>query len=490
MRLLLLALLCAPALATSQPVVLLSQRPVIGANGEVVSIPLASVLADELARDGRVRPVEWSLNDPVFRAAVEAGGIVAGRDPTDEQLRAGAGKLRAEFWAVVEGHFEDGMLACRIRLHRGGSSVWRDERRITVIVGEAPDWESTARTLARTWVGHLASGPFRRHPPSPRVVPNRTPETTGNEAAAPKQRHFEDAERLRSQGRVAEAVAMLRDAVDAEPGSLALRSHLCGLLLRAGMPREAAEEAERALALEGANAELRLAAARAFVTLEEFERAREHIRLAGDTGAAGAVLRAEIALATGDLPAALREFDVAVVHEDGFDARLGRAIARALTGDRQGCRADVMALPGVDEERLSVAYARVLRFVSTRSDRLVRELGALLRDIRAGDEGLGARADLLAAEADALAALVEALPVPNSAREANERRLLGQKLLAQAGRNAVAYAENRDEELAAEASLSLAEAVRQFAPPDSFATTRCSSLICWRSTPARSCVHS
>lgn len=465
-----------PLLALAAPQVLIVQLPIPDRETPPV-VPLASVFADELTRQGRVQPIVWSLTDPLFRRAIDERRLTEPvEQPNLNQARKAAREIGAEYLLWLAPRVAEGVLDVEAQLFRPGSSrrAWGYRNNASVTVIDQPDWESAARSIARVAIEELARGPFRRHaplapPPDRDPGPVETPvEIPPANPEPPRPSEMERAEKLLHEGKTAEGIAVLRDAVDARPGDALLRTRLARALLEAGFLPEAAAAAEGASSFPDAPAEISVIAASAYLGLGDLTRALTHAeraRTLAPNDPQVNLLLGEYAVARGDVPGAIQAYDAVIAQQDGFDARLGRAVARALAGDVEGARADLAALPATDDATRAVAYARATALLERWAGRLIGELRDTVRLGRVSPRSREVidRARKASREADGLVVVAESLRPPSARQTSHERRLLAHKLLALGAKDALTFAENGDEDDAAEATLSIGEAAQHFA---------------------------
>ncbi|HXH60609.1 MAG TPA: tetratricopeptide repeat protein, partial [Fimbriimonadaceae bacterium] len=284
----------APATLYAAPEVLIVQR--LSKDKDDFNVPVVQHLAEQLDIEGRVSPIVWSMLDPVFRAYVDDGklpGFV--ENPDDKKIRDYAGRLHVRYVLVVEAVARNGQVIPQAQLFEGtrSSPLWsmvREEKRgkprlvvvengkvdedktlairekyanvlsegtmtaMAVLINGQPDWDGTAKTLARTWTRILAEGPFSKLEPQRRTfVPDADPglgfgtETTATILPAPATgKALERAKLLSQDGKYDDAILVLRDAIDADPFNTECRQEFAKLLIKVGEPDLAAREAERA----------------------------------------------------------------------------------------------------------------------------------------------------------------------------------------------------------------------------------------------------
>ena len=307
--LLVLVFAVAAVVARAVPAIVIVQATVQTGNDDNFNVLVGHYLAQELQDGGKVAPIVWSLEDPIFRAAVEENLVRKPRgNPTFDEVMQGASKLHAEYVFVVSVWRDGEVVKARGALIRRGSVVWFDPdargggvsndaamgwvRQALGKGGPAPkvsrevlvsatDAENGIRSLARTWAFLLSTEPFKTLPISTQT---KTPDPDQGQqpiATEPLPPRVVDNKELMSQvdvmvkdGRLVFAVNMLRDAVDTEPMDAERRRKLAEVLMLMGRPREAAEGARAAANLLPDRPHLWAQAAEAWIAAGEFEEAQ------------------------------------------------------------------------------------------------------------------------------------------------------------------------------------------------------------------------
>ena len=163
---------------------------------------------------------------------------------------------------------------------------------------------------------------------------------------------------------MSDPIETVRQAVSRSPENAPLRQHLADLLSAAGRREEALEEYREALALDPSD-ELRLALARAFLSLGRTGEAAVLVDVVLDAGgsAEALVLKSRLLLNEGDLEGARDAYRRAVaVDAELADPELADLLVApgATTGDRDEQEpADTPTGEGVDRDRAAVSFADV-----------------------------------------------------------------------------------------------------------------------------------
>lgn len=465
-----LVLLSFAAAALAAPEVLIVQIRAPLDDDEDPNVGILNVLAQELDDEGRVVPIAWALSDPIFRGAYEAKTVVGNPStPTEAEALRGADALRVAWILFVTAERKGGQLSAKARLLKRGADkpAWSDEKLISVTVGAAADFNSSAATLARTWAALLSEGPFRQFPARPRVT-TPTPDD-GRAGAGARPPAIDDSYRSRAQqlikqGMVTEAINLLRDAVDADPLDASRREELARALLQQGFAQEAATEATRASQMSPDRNDLRFVAVQAWIGLDRPDEANKVLNeaLARDMdNPQTLILVGDVALAKGDPGKAVEAYSRSIRVEDSFEARLGRACAYAASGWPEPCAADIAALP---PDRVAAGYPRVVAELERALQFVAGEVRETIRAarLRPRERTIIERASRVQRAAAGLARLAATYPAPAKFRESHARRDLAHNLLQQSCLEALEFAKSGVEDVASEATISLGEALKQF----------------------------
>lgn len=499
------ALLCASWVhATSDCLIVQFQEPNVGESNP--NYTLAPYVAEELDKDGRVRPVVWSMTDPVFREWTSKD-VFRGFEfnPTLNTVQDVARKLGVKYVLTVRGFRAEQQIYAIGELYVNGRSAWRfgprksakgqeiviqsdgryDEKAtrafqakvpdlvkaggtFAVFQNGVPDFIETARSVARTWSALLGEGPLKSLPSKPRLEPTDAgpgagidnPDLTGP-VGAESQDVLVEARALASSGNFHRALLLLREACDRRPFDVAVRKELVSTLILAGMPDAAADAAQVATQLNPDDPEILLLAAKSWIGSSEQDKAGQALEAAiakGATGDTVVEIQGELALLQGDAKLAMTKFSTL----KGNRSTLRRAIALALTGDSAGCVKavkDLGAAPLTEDD-----YRTLVLFVERSLLKLGDQSRAVLPSIRIhpGEPQTLAQAGEFSDLANAMSALVAALVPPVVHKESHEARKLAHILLAQASLEALGFAKNNDPELAEEAAATLGQAFKLF----------------------------
>lgn len=478
MRALLIATLWLLAAAShAAPAVLIVQQRAPKRYDSDFNLAVAHQLAQAIDDDGRAAPIVWSMTDPLFRAAVEDGLVRRAKEnPTLEEAFDAADRMKVEFVLVVVALRDRDGAEGTVVLYRKRKEAWRDAHKAGVSTGGRFDPFSTAATLARTWMERLASGPWRSL--QPRVGPRSTDPTPMQtqqpvDPKPPTVKPVDNTEllpklaELMRQNDVPQVVALLRDAIDAEPLDLGRRKLFIDTMLALGQTRLAAEEAKRSADLFPEAVELRLMASKAYGELGEQAMAQEQLKEAVARDPNGPATRqalGEQALLDLQPEAALQHLLKATELGATSEALFRRALAYALAGDRTRFEEDsalareAASEPVVAQSRYSLAVRLADRLVVRTS----QEGASALQAARVGRsvQELQDRMASLRRWSDALASTLRATPTPVSESKAHEQRVLASNLLRQFVGQLQDAVRRNDADQLDEASLTLAQAVR------------------------------
>lgn len=495
----------------AKPSVLIVQR--LAKDKEAHNIPVGQKLAEQLDLEGRVAPILWSMTDPIFRVYIEEKklpGYVS--NPDDRVVRDYASRLKVAYVLIVEAVATNDVVRPQATLydglmHRTLWSMIRDEKRgvprlvvskdgkideeatktlrekyaeilsdgtlatMTVLINGQPNWDNTAESLARTWTQLLAEGPLKTHEPQRRIfAPEPGPALTFKgppiQQAAPSLA-IDDAmvraQTLVKENRSESALLVLRDAVDAAPFDLRPRLELIELLISQGLYELAANEAERAVPFTENQGVVWARAADAWIQAGDTEKA---LLCANQSVARGLVdfgvlqVLAEVWLQKGDIEKALKFYDQAMEQESSQRAYLGRSIAKAISGDKEGSLRDLMAAQDTNLVPL-VLYQRTMSLIARTIAPTAESLRKIPQFYRVG------KTEVAEVEAvriqQSLSALVELLvrfKVPEKHKQSHSTRDLAYKLLKQSSVDALAFAKYGNEDSALESAISLGEALK------------------------------
>ncbi len=452
---------------------------------------ISSYFAGELETSGRMRPTVWSMGDPAFRAHATAGRVAFKDEfPKLEDAQAAAGRLKLDYVAVVGGRLKEGALHGSLTIYRGGRKVFEKEDSLTASIGGRFDIEGAAQSICRTWSGVLADGLLKGVPTAPvNPTPDQTPgQVVPPPPVAPLPKTVDNATLLAQasdflkRGALPEAMALLRDAVDAEPLDVQRRTLFATLLMRSGHAELAAQEARRAASLLQESVGLRALAARAWIAAGKPDEAQADLNEAVARDPENPDVRgllAEIALRDGKAAVALEHLDQALKKAPSPDLHFKRAVALTYLGNSESV-AESLALAGKapDESELRTRFEfaadNLDRWSKVESGNLVSLFQRAL--VRRKEPAVADQVVRMRRSLDAYLALGSGLAVPAIYRASQERRLVALRLLVQCGGDLTTFLGNGDEDLLQDARINLGEAIRNLtAARDAFLAERAPS---------------
>jgi tetratricopeptide (TPR) repeat protein len=497
------------SLAFAAPEVLIVQR-LVQSEGSF-NVPVGQMLAKELDEEGRVMPILWSMTDPIFRAYIDDGklpGFV--ENPDDKTIRDYAGRLKVAYVLIVEAVATNDQVVPQAHLFLGTRSrpIWsmiREESRgqprlvvvedgkvdeektqqirekyasvigdgtlntMTVLVNGTPDWESTGITLARTWTRILAEGPFRDLEPlrrtfNPDPDPGLTFAGTGAPSKAPDSAlAMDQARMLAADGNTDGAILVLRDAIDADPFNADCRIKFAELLIVRGHAETAALACERGAKVTDKPGTLWALAADAWIQAGKPEQALNAANEAQARGVSSAELLqtlGDIWLVRTDHAKALKFYNDSIEKVASPRAYLGRALAKAMAGDTEGCIQDLELAQGEKPLPLEL-YQRCMGVLDQEIAAIAEQLRTIPMGVRiANGPDVLPQATALQSQASALVEFIVRLRVPERHAESHKTRDLAYKLLAQSAVEVLVYARTKNEDASLEAAISLGEALK------------------------------
>jgi tetratricopeptide (TPR) repeat protein len=275
-------------------------------------------------------------------------------------------------------------------------------------------------------------------------------------------RDFKRVDELVASGELAQAIARLRDMVDFDPKNLALREKLLHVL-RLGYPAAAAELASQLADSNPDKPTFRLHAVQSYLEagkVQDATRELEIAKLQMPDDAQVVKLTGQLAMERGAWEEAKAAFDMAL--ENGHDPKIKRlrGLAKAMMGDAAGARQDLQADQPVGIEAESF-YQKAVHFADLAFKAQSDIIRSLIQKFKITD---GSADSSLAIDANrrclALLELMKRLEAPSLHENSHRHRVLACSLLVQSTQELVLLAQQRSDDHAAEASLSLGEAIK------------------------------
>lgn len=476
------AIFCAlllSTLAAAAPKVLVVQlRPDLKENQ--THVLLNDLLAREIATANRVDTIAMGEFDLTFRKAIQDGLVrqVPERPTLDEAI-AIAKTLGCEYVAMVESFAEDGSLKGKCALYRGSRRIWQDNMQLGAMVSSGNDPDAAARSLARTWALKIDSEAFRDLPTKPRQetpdpMPGDIAPVPAQAAAPPSDdavdnaRLFAEVDRLTRAGQRVQAIAVLRDGVDAMPLDVRRRKALIDALMGAERPEDAAEEARRAALLFPDDDEIRSLAANAWLTAGDETQARRDLNAAivRDPGNnAARSLLADTCLREMRVAEALSHLQILTNGPADKGTLQKQALAYALSGEVSAMEQSLNRAKGAPEPNggMLATYALVAETVDAATQTSATDIRSMFQRaiVRREDpevaEILGSQQALISARL----LYLDSWTPPARHAGSHGRRLLALKLLAQSLTGLKAYLSDGADGTLTDARLDLGEALKQ-----------------------------
>lgn len=150
------------AMASASDTMLILQTKVPLKEANDPNVQVSDLIAQELDNEGRVIPIVYSMSDPVFRKAYQDGRIKTHSDPP--KLRDAfqvAKQLGATYLLVVGSAHEGKVVKSKAQLYKNQRQIWKDEQNLAVTMQDIVNPDVTARSLARTMVLRMNTGPLK-----------------------------------------------------------------------------------------------------------------------------------------------------------------------------------------------------------------------------------------------------------------------------------------------------------------------------------------
>jgi hypothetical protein len=465
----------AAGLAFQAPVCLIVDRRPAPETEEDARLPLARALAGSLRAEGRVLPVVWSQDDPLFALAAAEGRAPSGVTvPSSRQIAQGARGLGAGFVLMIESTPSERGPVNRATLLEGGKRepAWQSQAdplgagSIEVRVDGRLDLEAMAESIVRTWSLQLTTGPFRPflRPEAPVGDPMASPPPVAPEAVFvlssdpnPPAEAAERALELADSGQTALAVLVLQDAIDRDPLAMEPRAALCRLHLRQGHAKLAAQEARQAASIAREASGLWLLAGEASLLDSDPSAAAQDLMQAQARGLPAnetARLESLIGLFSN------RPGDALVRTED-FPEMAEAAVIRAAAQGRLGLpfAPPLPAQPFQPSPLLYHVFLQASRRDFEAAAEEIRSLPVLAAQASQGDN-LVRRAEALLAQCQGWGELMSSIQSTEKRKASHGMLVLAQRLLQQSSAEVLAFVRGSDPDAGKESAISLGEALK------------------------------
>jgi tetratricopeptide (TPR) repeat protein len=474
---------------------------------------LVEFTAEEFDTDGRLHPIAWSMTDPYYRIAVESGKIKKNDRPSLRDAFRTAEELKVEYLMTVSVWEDQGKILASATVYKGAKQLWRDpdatdpayqaalinqhnaenqakhnkkqsprmdvvNAREIVIGNTGQDQDNVLHSLGRTWVLKLGDSvfkPLEAHPAvAPTVVdPGPKPITVTPPPTPPQKVDnkdvFAQAMKLLAEHKNAEAIGMLRDAVDLAPLDAERRRALINALAQTGQPLMAAGEARRAASILPDKLEFRVLAARNYLAAGQSDEAMADLKEAvarDPNGSETRRLLGEIDLWKLDFTEAIAQFDFVVSKDSSADAYYDRGLAKCLSGDAAGAAQDMDLAKKNGLQTGAALDAKRYADVESLLDKVESNYGdrsrTLLQHAKAKPDDASVASDNtdLLNKASAEVAFLSAISVPESHQRSSDTRLLALKLLVQCYTDLEDYIKSPNDDALGDATITLGEGLK------------------------------
>lgn len=463
------------ATAHAVPDALVVQGYLPAKKGETDANVLCSdILADEINKGGKLNPILWSIGDPIFRAAIDDGII---KNPSSKPSLGDAMKvqriLKADYMVWVEATRVGDQIKGVVTFYKGGKALWTDTQQQGLTNQGKFDPIGTLHAICHTWATLSDSGPLQKlqtsppiptPPPDPGKLPNQTQDPVAPPPSKPVNNTslFDEANRLRKEGKLAQAIGALREGVDAAPMDVDRRKALVEMLLSAGEPVLAAQEARRAAQLVPEPMMFRSLAAKAWLQAGNGEEAQTDLNelAAHQPGGLDRVLNAQACLFQLKITQAIEMLDAQVAAKPSNDAYFFRSIAKALQSDEKGAVEDAMK---AGDSADALRYATAMAILDNTVPKVADELRTLLdqASIKSAKE-LADAVSFQTTRAQATRALLQNIKPDLSHKSSHERRVLAYNLLIQCLSDLRDYMDSHNDDTLSDSRINLGEALKHF----------------------------
>jgi tetratricopeptide (TPR) repeat protein len=471
------------------------------------SLLLDTYLAGALDEVGQVDPIVWSMADVRFRKiAGDRGFPLSLESPVQSEIVNVSRAVGAEYTLVVWAMKQGTMVrpVCTLYRNPGFKVIWRygdwDRRLAPFFTGETtplseedlrnfkntygeevreftanlngvnPDWDSTSRTIARTWAYLMRQGPFEKLPMSPkRLLPDADPGATvplpTGVALPDEQGGIAGVDALLEKGNTELAIVQLRDLIDREPFEDSYRMKLALILAKEELFIEAALEAIRGARVSAKPLPFYQIGAKYWLRAGLMDQSRDalnNVLARGGENRDVDYMMGQYYLRTGDYSQSLDWYSKAIRQGPTPEIVYERAVAFAFAGQPESCLNDLASLVDLPAERLVVSYEMMVGVCEEQLEGIgvrVRDRIPILR-IQKDDAEMTAYMARDHQMAKGLSALMDLTPVPPQYRVSHESRKLAHKLLLQSTTEIFEFATTRREDLATEGTMSLGEAMK------------------------------
>jgi tetratricopeptide (TPR) repeat protein len=457
--------------------VLIVQSTVAFRGADDPNLRVTNLIASEFDEIGKLEAVVWSLTDPILRAAATGGKVTYKDAPTPDEIFAAAKGVGAEYVLVTQAFRNGASYKGKVELYRSAKSIWKDEQNIAVQLTSASDAESSLRSLARTMVMRLNGEALKglatqKTATTPDLIKGQSPVQVNVTPIEPPKKDnspiLKNAQSLLTAGKPTAAIAGLRDAVDSDPLDMDLRVALVNALLTFDATA-AAHEARNAAEIMPDVVDLRILAARAWMLAGKPDEAQTDLNEAmarNPEGAGTRLLLGEIGVAQLKPERAVDHLTKSIEASDSAEARFLRAFCYALSGSAEPMRADLDQLAKLEPSPSTTDIQRRYAYAADILDRSIQldanTIRALIQRaiVKPNDKEVLAAVEHARRQIRARSLMGERLSIPAAFKVANEKRLLGYKLMAQSLSDLLGYMAGGGDEALTDARINLGEGIR------------------------------
>ena len=474
----LLAFVSTVVTAEATPTILIYQSKSALKGKDDLNVDISAFIGKEYDTNGRFIPVVYSPSDPAIKAALTSRRLKSlPESPRNSEVFAVSRELRVDYLVVVEAIRSGKTVKSKLKLFRGERQIYHDDNDLSVTMKEILDPENTARSIAHTFVLRMDTGPFKEFPDQPKaqnptLQPGQSPTAASTSVKITPETSDADLRKdidgLVRANRTAEAILMLRDAVDASPFDLDRRNGLIDLL-QANNPQAAAQEARRAAILMPDKVELRIQSARAWMKAGETAEAQKDLNEAvarDPNGVATRILLGELSLRQLEPTKAISHLDAAIKQQDSGQARFLRALCRSLLGGVDGMQIDLNQSDKFEPNRSANVIALRYSQATEILDKAFLQDGQTLRSlipkliVKPKDQTLRDDLEQMLRLVQGRTVFLSSLGTPRDLKLSQDQRLLAHKLLVQSLLEVQSYQSTADEDVLAEARINIGEATK------------------------------
>jgi tetratricopeptide (TPR) repeat protein len=463
--------------AQTKPFLLIAQQKVMEFTDLDPNYDLMRPLSRSLEKTAKVVPVIWSTSDSLVSAALRSGEIPSLPDnPGKDDLLRIAGKLKMDYAALCVIRRSGSEVEAQIDLYKKGVSkpIWSSQTRISILKDGVADSESSVMSVAETFATQLVTVPFKELP----GVHLEGPVEVGNPTITPSSRSGPDREPLENgikalrSGDIMVAIALLRDAVDAEPMNPQPRLALIEAYQSMGKSMLAAEEASRAFELMPEEPALILYAAEAWVQGGNIENAFQNVSkvlLKDPRNPAALAALADLHVSKLNLDKAIELYEdsLSIKNDPEIRFRLAQAYALKEEFSRSIQQLEEAKVAGLSElpEDITRRYRKNFQVMDSLFQNLATSIRNILKEAKANPKSnnVKLRSIELTNRIAAFSAYLDAIPPPEKHQMSHKLRALAANLLLQSANGAQRYAAEADLDLYDDADLLQIEALREFA---------------------------